>query len=72
MITKTGLTFPHTAHCLGNGDVMISYMGDENGNAKGGFVLFDEKFNVKGLWSQQNTSFGYDFWYQPRHNIMVI
>ena len=26
---------------------------------------------VKGLWSDTETKYGYDFWYQPRHNVMV-
>jgi len=26
---------------------------------------------VKGKWSDTETEYGYDFWYQPRHNIMV-
>ena len=26
---------------------------------------------VKGKWSADDTKYGYDFWYQPRHNIMV-
>ena len=35
-VTKvTGLTVPHTSHCLGSGDIMISAMGDEDGNGKG-------------------------------------
>jgi len=25
---------------------------------------------VKGTWSDEVTKFGYDFWYQPRHNVM--
>ncbi len=32
---KTGLAYPHTSHCLANGQVMISMMGDPNGKAKG-------------------------------------
>ena len=35
MKETTGLSIPHTSHCLGNGDIMISAMGDPNGNAKG-------------------------------------
>ena len=31
----SGLGFPHTSHCLGNGQIMISAMGDPEGNAKG-------------------------------------
>ncbi|XP_028404277.1 methanethiol oxidase-like [Dendronephthya gigantea] len=69
---KTGLAYPHTSHCLGNGDIMISAMGDPEGNAKGGFILVDGKnYSVKGNWEKQTTEFGYDFWYQPRHNVMI-
>ena len=34
----TGLSIPHTSHCLGSGDIMISAMGDENENPKGSLV----------------------------------
>ncbi|KAI1291039.1 Methanethiol oxidase [Halotydeus destructor] len=63
---------PHTSHCLANGQVMVSTMGDENGEAKGSFILLDGKtFEVTGHWGDQSVCFGYDFWYQPRHDIMV-
>ena len=46
---KTGLGFPHTSHCLATGDIMISCLGDKEGNAAGnGFLLLDSEFNVKG------------------------
>jgi hypothetical protein len=49
---KTGLAFPHTAHCLANGDVIISCMGDKQGHAEGaGFLLLDSHFNVKGRFA---------------------
>lgn len=49
ILEKTGLAFPHTAHCLANGDIMVSCLGDKEGRAEGaGFLLLDEKFNVKG------------------------
>jgi selenium-binding protein 1 len=32
---KTGLAYLHTSHCLANGDIMISAMGDPQGEAKG-------------------------------------
>ena len=32
---KAGLSAPHTSHCLGNGQIMISAMGDPDGKAKG-------------------------------------
>ena len=30
-------------------------------------------FDVVGNWEKEGTStpFGYDFWYQPRHNVMI-
>ena len=30
-------------------------------------------FDVIGNWEKEGTStpFGYDFWYQPRHNVMI-
>jgi len=69
---KFGLTWPHTSHCLASGEIMISYMGDREEGAKGGFLLLDgETFDPKGLWSSELLDFGYDFWYQPRQNIMV-
>ena len=32
-----------------------------------------DTFSVKGNWEAagHSTPFGYDFWYQPRHNVMV-
>nr|XP_042903302.1 methanethiol oxidase-like [Parasteatoda tepidariorum] len=65
---------PHTVHCLPSGDVMISCLGDETGEAKGTFVLLEQgTFKVKGTWQDENDSveFNYDYWYQPRHNVMV-
>lgn len=40
----------------------------------GGFIILDgSTFEVKGNWEKegQATPFGYDFWYQPRHNVMI-
>ncbi|XP_068107567.1 methanethiol oxidase-like isoform X2 [Hyperolius riggenbachi] len=71
---KCGLAHLHTSHCLGSGEIMISAMGDPSGNGKGGFVLLDgETFEVKGNWEAEGhvAPFGYDFWYQPRHNVMI-
>uniref|UniRef100_A0A4W3HBI0 Methanethiol oxidase n=1 Tax=Callorhinchus milii TaxID=7868 RepID=A0A4W3HBI0_CALMI len=71
---KCGLANPHTSHCLGSGEIMISSLGDLAGNGKGGFILLDgENFAVKGNWERdgQAAPFGYDFWYQPQHNVMV-
>ncbi|KAM9110831.1 methanethiol oxidase isoform 3-T3 [Megaptera novaeangliae] len=71
---KCDLGYLHTTHCLASGEVMISSLGDPKGNGKGGFVLLDgETFEVKGTWERPGGAapMGYDFWYQPRHNVMV-
>ncbi|XP_027575606.2 methanethiol oxidase isoform X1 [Pipra filicauda] len=65
---------PHTSHCLGSGDILISCLGDPAGNGKGSFILLDgETFEVKGNWEkgEKVPSLGYDFWYQPRHNVLL-
>ena len=70
---KVNLSAPHTVHCLANGKVMISMLGDAEGNGPGGFLLLDENFDIAGRWANNmdGMRFNYDFWYQPRHNIMV-
>jgi hypothetical protein len=45
---KTGLAFLHTTHCLGDGNIVVSAMGDAEGNAKGGFVVLNQDFKVTG------------------------
>ncbi|XP_053822756.1 methanethiol oxidase-like isoform X2 [Vidua chalybeata] len=69
-----GAAFPHTSHCLGSGEILISCLGDPEGNGKGTFVLLDgETFEVKGNWERGGAipNLGYDFWYQPRHNVLL-
>ncbi len=70
---KTNLSAPHTVHCLADGTVMISMLGDKDGNAPGGFLLLDQNFDILGRWEREpdGVRFNYDFWYQPRHNLMV-
>ncbi len=35
--------------------------------------MLDENFDVAGRWenSTEGMRYNYDFWYQPRHNVMV-
>jgi selenium-binding protein 1 len=58
---------------LPSGEIMLSMLGDRDGDAPGGFMLLDDKFDVKGRWEQTPGAirYNYDFWYQPRHNVMV-
>ena len=50
VVDKTKLTAPHTVHCLADGRIMISMLGDEKGDGPGGFLLLDDKFEVAGRW----------------------
>jgi selenium-binding protein 1 len=36
-------------------------------------LLLDEKFDIAGRWEAgtEGMRYNYDFWYQPRHNVMV-
>ena len=36
IVAKTNLTAPHTVHCLADGTIMISMLGDDKGNGPGG------------------------------------
>ena len=69
---KWNVSTPHTVHCSPKGEVLISYMGNAELGARGGLLALDAKtFEVKGLWEKESVEWGYDFWYQPRHNVMV-
>ena len=61
----------HTVHCQGNGEIIISSLGTLEGKGHGNYLLLDQNFNIKDKWTDQNTKLGYDFWYQPRHNVML-
>merc|ERR1712228_1024582 len=53
---KYGLSYPHTAHCLANGKIMISYLGVDSEhkqnkqNDGADFLLFDEKLEPEMRW----------------------
>uniref|UniRef100_A0A1L8DCK3 Methanethiol oxidase n=1 Tax=Nyssomyia neivai TaxID=330878 RepID=A0A1L8DCK3_9DIPT len=70
---KLDCSAPHTSHCLADGNIMISTMGDAEGNAKGDFVLLDTNFNLTETWTrgEKKAACGYDFWYQPYFDVMV-
>merc|ERR1711971_1280098 len=75
-VHEWGVSTPHTTHCLADGNVMISTLGDgPEKNGKGSFILLDgETFKPIGTWpktTDDETPFGYDFWYQPYHNVMI-
>ncbi|HYY74879.1 MAG TPA: selenium-binding protein SBP56-related protein [Gaiellaceae bacterium] len=74
LVRETGYTRPHTVHCMPGDNVVMSMLGDADGNAAGGFAVLDAKtFDVKGRWENGGSRppFNYDFWYQPRKNTLV-
>jgi len=73
IVAKTNLSAPHTVHCLPDGRIMLSMLGDRDGNGPGGFLLLTQEFEIDGRWErgQEGMQFNYDFWYQPRHNAMI-
>jgi methanethiol oxidase len=74
LVAKTGYTRPHTVHCMPGDNVVVSMLGDADGNAAGGFAVLDARtFDVKGRWENGGGTppFNYDFWYLPRQNTLV-
>jgi selenium-binding protein 1 len=74
LVAKTGYTRPHTVHCMPGENVVLSMLGDADGNGAGGFAVLDAKtFEVKGRWENGGGTppFNYDFWYLPRQNTLV-
>ena len=51
--SQTGLSYLHSTHCLADGNIMVSTMGDPSGGAKGNFLLLDQDLKVccTALWS---------------------
>jgi selenium-binding protein 1 len=74
LVKETGYTRPHTVHCMPGDNVVISMLGDADGNAAGGFAVLDAKtFEIKGRWEDggERPPMNYDFWYQPRKNTLI-
>ena len=66
------LSAPHTVHCIPDGEILISMLGDADGELPGGFLELNDDFEIEGRWDPPGEiEFNYDFWYQPRHNVMV-
>jgi methanethiol oxidase len=74
LLRATGYTRPHTVHCMPGDEVVVSMLGDGEGNAAGGFAVLDARtFEVKGRWENggERPAYNYDFWYQPRRNTLT-
>ena len=74
VVEATGYTRPHTVHCMPGDNVVISMLGDADGNGSGGFAVLDARtFELKGRWENggELPPLNYDFWYQPRKDVLV-
>ncbi|XP_055296101.1 methanethiol oxidase [Sitodiplosis mosellana] len=73
VLNEHNVSAPHTTHCMYDGTVLISTMGDRDDNAKGDFIQFDNQFNCLGTWARgdKQPDCGYDFWYQPHFDVLV-
>jgi len=74
---KCGVALPHTAHCAPT-EIIMSFMGGPKSEGfpggGNGYVSIDPKtLEINGRWErgESKQSFGYDFWYKPRHNVMI-
>jgi selenium-binding protein 1 len=66
------LSAPHTVHCIPDGEILISMLGDADGDLPGGFLELNDDFEVEGRWDPPGEiEMNYDFWYQPRQNVML-
>ena len=74
LVRATGLTRPHTVHCMPGNEIVISMLGDADGNGTCGFAVLDaQTFEIKGRWENggPHPQLNYDFWYQPRQNVLA-
>ena len=66
------LSAPHTVHCIPDGEILVSMLGDADGDLPGGFLELNDDFEIEGRWDPPGEiEMNYDYWYQPRHNVMV-
>lgn len=66
------LSAPHTVHCIPDGEILISMLGDRDGDLPGGFLSLNDDFEIEGRWEPPGEiEMNYDFWYQPRQNVMI-
>src|SRR3954453_17927239 len=74
VVRATGLTRPHTVHCMPGENIVISMLGDADGDGACGFAVLDARtFELKGRWENGGPPprFNSDFWSQPRQNVLA-
>uniref|UniRef100_A0A915DQU2 Methanethiol oxidase n=1 Tax=Ditylenchus dipsaci TaxID=166011 RepID=A0A915DQU2_9BILA len=53
-LLEHNLSTPHTSHCLGDGNIMISTLGDKNGEGQGNFALPRCNVMISTEWGAPN------------------
>src|ERR671914_581845 len=72
VVRATGLTRPHTVHCMPGDEIVISMLGDADGNGACGFAVLDARtFEIKGRWENggPRPPLNYDFWYLSERRV---
>src|SRR5262245_7451911 len=73
VLTRTGYSRPHTAHCGPDG-IYMNALGSAEGKGPGGiFVLDAETFEIRGPWESDRgpQHLAYDFWWHLGHDTMI-
>ena len=74
LVAKTGYTRPHTVHCMPGDNVVISMLGDADGAAPAASrssTRARSRSRAAGRTAARTPPMNYDFWYQPRKNVLV-
>ncbi|WP_435360017.1 selenium-binding protein SBP56-related protein [Haloarchaeobius sp. DFWS5] len=71
-VFEQDLSAPHTVHCVPEGKILVSMLGDADGELPGGFLELNDDFEIAGRWDHPgDIEMNYDYWYQPRQNVMI-
>ena len=73
VISRTGYSRPHTAHCGPDG-IYLNALGSPGGDGPGGIFIMDpETFEVRGRWELDRGPqyLAYDFWWHLGSDTMI-
>ena len=74
VVAKTGYTRPHTVHCMPGDNIVVPCWGTRTATAPAGSPSSTRKLSrSRSRWENggETPRFNYDFWYQPRKNLLV-
>ena len=73
VLSRTGYSRPHTAHCGPDG-IYLNALGSQDGEGPGGIFIMDpETFEVRGRWELDRGPqyLAYDFWWHLGSDTMI-